>query len=92
MLWTLKPGFSGTVTLTAGGVGRRALVWLEATERHVDDVPTKALPLNARWQKAFSPGAGPSFPGGIIVPEVGCYYLEARWRGGAWRGIFAAGR
>lgn len=92
ILWTLKPSFSGTVTLTAGGVGRRALVWLEATERHVDNVPTQALPLNARWQNAFSTGAGPSFPGGIIVPEAGCYYLEARWRGGGWRGIFAAGR
>lgn len=92
MLWALRPSFSGTVTLTAGGLGRRAPVWLEATERHVDDLPTQALPLNARWQKAFSPGTGPSFPGGIIVPEAGCYYPEARWHGGAWRGTFAAGR
>ncbi len=31
------------------------------------------------------------FPGGLTIPEAGCYYLEAQWPGGSWRITFAAG-
>lgn len=31
------------------------------------------------------------FPGGILVPEAGCYAMVARWTGGSWRYTFAAG-
>ena len=57
----------------------------------VDDVPTQALPLNARWQKA-SRLARSLISRRDHCARGGSYYLEARWRGGAWRGIFAAGR
>lgn len=31
------------------------------------------------------------FVGGITIPHAGCYQLDAHWKGGAWRIIFAAG-
>lgn len=31
------------------------------------------------------------FPGGVFVPEAGCYAMVVRWSGGSWRYTFAAG-
>jgi len=93
VLWVLKPGFYGTVTLRGGSMDRHAALWFAVVENFVDGGPTRAMSLNAGWQKAFSPGeSGPSFPGALYIPRAGCYYLQARWKGGQWQGTFAAGR
>lgn len=31
------------------------------------------------------------FPGGLLIPEAGCYSMVARWSGGMWQLTFAAG-
>ncbi len=94
MLWALRPWFHGTLTLRGDSLNGHAPLWFDATEYHVAEVPTRVLPLNALWQQASSGpvGSGPSFPGAVYVPAAGCYYLEARWPGGRWRGDFSAGR
>jgi hypothetical protein len=36
-------------------------------------------------------GQWTNFPGGLTIPEAGCYMLEAAWPGGHWQITFAAG-
>ena len=91
MLWVLKRGFKGRVTLSGGGLDGKTPLWLDAIELGAPDAPRRAISLEARDQKAFS-GPWPEFPAGVTIPHAGCYYLQARWPGGHWRFTFAAGR
>ncbi|MGH2391452.1 MAG: hypothetical protein ACRDIE_24925 [Chloroflexota bacterium] len=96
MMFALKRGFSHTATLRGGSMHGHAPLWFDAVENGAPNGETRTLTLAAKRQKAFPGGAGPgqwpTFPGGIVVPRAGCYYVEATWPGGAWRITFAAGR
>ncbi|HEY8284089.1 MAG TPA: hypothetical protein VIJ28_06860 [Chloroflexota bacterium] len=95
VLFVLKRGFKGTVTMSGGSVRGHAPLWFDAVEVGALDRPVRRLTLQATRQLAFAGGAGPrqwpTFPGGITVPRAGCYYVEATWPGGKWRLTFAAG-
>jgi hypothetical protein len=95
VLFALKRGFVGTVTLSGGDVNGPARLWFDAVEVGAPYGEVRRLPLAAKRQDAIPGGAGPrqwpTFPGGIVVPGAGCYYLQATWPGGTWRITFAAG-
>ena len=94
LLWALDPRFKGRVTLQGGSLHGHARLWFGVVEKGAPDTLVRVVSLDARRQKAYSGGAGawPEFPSGLYVPRAGCYYLQARWPGGTWRMIFAAGR
>jgi hypothetical protein len=95
VLFALKRGFGGTVTLSGGDLNGPARLWFDAVEIGAPYGEVHRLPLAAKLQDARPGGAGPrqwpTFPGGIVVPRAGCYYLQATWPGGTWRITFAAG-
>ncbi len=93
MLWVMKPGFRGRVTLYGGDLRGGSPVWFNLDGP--GQRPTTSLVLDPRHLPATPSGRGkpwPQFPGGMFVPHAGCYYIDARWPGGHWRMTFAAGR
>lgn len=94
MLWVLQPGFKGRVTMTGGSIYGGKPLWFSITEVGAPDTLARVATFQASRQMAFSGGTGawPAFPGALIVPQAGCYFLAAHWPGGHWRITFAAGR
>ncbi len=96
VMFVLKRSFTHTVTLRGGAVHGQAPLLFDAVENGAPNGEARALTLEGKRQKAFPGGSGPqqwpTFPGGIVAPRAGCYYVEATWPGGTWRITFAAGR
>ncbi len=95
MLWVTKPGYTGRVTLRGWKLRGTARLWFVVTgdlpPYPLYVAPTDVQTLDARHPAIPSQrGSWTNFPSTFIVPESGCYVLEARWSGGAWRVTFAA--
>jgi len=95
MLWVTKPGYTGRVTVRGWKLHSAARLWFAITgdlpPYPLYATPTAVQTLDARHPAIRSrPGSWAYFPSTFIVPESGCYVLEARWPGGTWRVTFSA--
>ena len=91
-LWLVEARYKGIVTIHGASLRNSNPILLSADSQAATSTPT-SLVLNT--QDPTIPNRTnqwTEFPGGLSIPEAGCYYLEARWAGGSWRVIFAAGR
>jgi hypothetical protein len=96
VMFVLKRSFTHTMTLRGGTVDGRTPLLFDAAEKDAPNGETRTLTLEGKRQTTFPGGSGPqqwpTFPGDIVAPRAGCYYLKATWPGGTWRITFAAGR
>jgi hypothetical protein len=82
----------GRVTLQGGQIGGTGRLWFENEDpNHVLVKYVKILHLDPAWQhNPASKQMYIGFPGGIVFPRSGRYYLEARYPGGTWCFSFTA--
>jgi hypothetical protein len=91
VLWLVKSGSSGRVELRAWNAAdkTRTPLWFEfqpgepSTSPVLDPKNPPIPPQSTQYKE---------FPSYLFIPEAGCYWLEASWKGGRWRIPFAAGR
>ncbi len=88
VLWAVGPHYTSTVTLHGGNLRTGSPLWLGG-----GDGLALSLVLDPLHPGTItgSDHGWAEFPGGMDVPQAGCYYLEAHWPGGSWRITFAAG-
>lgn len=89
-LWVVKSSVKGLVTIRGANLMNGLPVRPDAEAESPDSTPT-VLVLNPSDPNAQYEGQWVEFPGGLTIPQAGCYYLEATWPGGSWRITFAAG-
>jgi hypothetical protein len=82
----------GQVTLQGGQIGGTGRLWFENEDpNHVLVKYVKILHLDPAWQRnPASKQTYIGFPGDIVFPRSGRYYLEAEYPGGNWCFTFTA--
>ncbi len=90
MLWVVENNIKGLVSIHGANLNNGLPVRPEAEAASPGSTPTM-LVLNPLDPHAHYIDQWVEFPGGLIIPQAGCYYLEADWPGGSWRITFAAG-
>jgi hypothetical protein len=90
MLWAVKNSVKGPVTIRGANLTNGLPLRPVADAASPDSTPT-VLVLNPSDPNAQFIDQWVEFPGGLDIPQAGCYYLEASWPGGSWRITFAAG-
>ena len=88
VLWAVGPHYTSTVTLDGGNLRTGSLLWLGGGDGLALSLVLDSLHPGT---PTGSDHGWAEFPGGMDVPQAGCYYLEAHWPGGSWRITFAAG-
>lgn len=91
IVWEVGPHYGQPVTLRAGNLLTGALLTFDMSP---DDTLITTPVLDPRH-----PGHPVSVIGQdwnewgsvLLIPNAGCYYIEATWSGGHWRNTFAAG-
>ncbi len=89
LLWKMQSGYMHPITLEGGNLLNGTLLWFQIGQQNPSTSPVLD-PLHSGQQP--SAGSGLNWPSYVYIPTAGCYYLEAKWPGGHWRIIFAAGR
>jgi hypothetical protein len=94
IVWEVGPDATDAVSVRATNLQTgEVLWWVHGTP---PDLASQTLTLDANvpgpalytgipekgWQQ---------FQSALLIPEAGCYALDATWAGGSWRVIFAAG-
>lgn len=90
LLWIVKGSVKGLVTIRGANLMNGLPLRPEAEAESPSSTPS-VLVLNPSDPNAQYEGQWVEFPGGLDIPQAGCYYLEATWPGGSWRITFAAG-
>lgn len=89
LLWKMQSGYTHPITLEGGNLRNGTLLWFQIGQQNPSTSPVLDL-LHSGQQPGA--GSGLNWPSYVYIPTAGCYYLEAKWPGGHWRIIFAAGR
>jgi hypothetical protein len=91
LIWIVNTAAQGLVTIHGANLQTGAPLFPDAQESASTSTATMMVlnPEDPSVTNRIPPWA--EFPGGLIVPGAGCYYLEADWPGGHWRITFAAG-
>lgn len=90
LLWVVKSSVKGQVIIRGTNLMNGLPLRPEAEADSPSSTPS-VLVLNPSDPNAQYEGQWVEFPGGLDIPQAGCYYLEATWPGGSWRITFAAG-
>jgi hypothetical protein len=94
LAWLISRAYHGEVTFSGHGLDD-GLPLYPVARYYVaaKSTPTRLVvdPNAADVTQAYPDPNWAVFVGGITVPHAGCYQLEARWQGGGWQIIFAAG-
>lgn len=90
LLWIVKGSVKGLITIRGANLMNGLPLRPEA-EAESPGSTSSVLVLNPSDPNAQYEGQWVEFPGGLDIPQAGCYYLEATWPGGNWRITFAAG-
>jgi len=91
VLWATWPRYTQAVTLSGRQLYRGTPLWFQIS----DEAASRTPRLDPRHPVV--PGSGPTgtgfaqFPSYLFIPVAGCYVLQARWPGGSWQRVFAAG-
>lgn len=86
VLLIAQAGTAGTIELRGSDQRRGAALRLGT-----DTAETTTALTFAAAQPVWSVGRWLEWPAWIFLPGAGCYTLDARWPGGSWRLVFAAG-
>ncbi len=92
VIWVVGPHYTSTATIHGGNLRTGSPLWLGADGAQGEN-PSTSLVLDPHYPGTISGSdhGWAEFPGGMDIPQAGCYYLEAQWPGGSWRITFAAG-
>ena len=94
IVWELGPDATDAVSVRATNTQTGAVLWwvhgappdLSSQTLALDaDVPGPAMYTGIPekgWQQ---------FTSSLLIPQAGCYALDATWAGGSWHMVFAAG-
>ncbi len=88
ILWLVALDYRYPVTITGGRIGGNRPLWFQIQRQQ----PSRAPKLDPLHPPIPDQDGKHNFPSYVFVPKAGCYYIQARWRGGSWRTTFAAGR
>lgn len=91
MAWLVGPHATQHVTLRGWALRGGVPLWFQLGGNR----PTTAPILDPQHPVAWAPNlpAGWAFfPSYLLIPQAGCYAVQARWPGGMWQVAFAAGR
>jgi hypothetical protein len=91
ILWRVSDSSPSPITLQAGPLGNRPLLWFQIGDQNPTVSPTLAPVTPDPAYLTVTNAPWTDFPSYFFIPKAGCYYLEAHWRGGSWRITFAAG-
>lgn len=91
LLWVVANNVKGLVTIHGADLQTGAPLRPSAEQQELSSTSTTMV-LNPQDPAVFRQvDQWVEFPGGVDVPQAGCYYLQASWPGGSWRITFAAG-
>jgi len=91
LLWIVQDNVKGLVTIRGANLHDGSPLRPDAEQEAATSTPT-TLVLDPQDPNIINHAdQWVEFPGGLTIPEAGCYYLEAHWPGGSWRISFAAG-
>ena len=94
LAWLVQRAYHGEVTFAGHSLEDGLPLYPQARYAlQARSTPTLLAvdPNDAGVTQAYPDPSWSLFVGGITIPHAGCYQLDARWKGGAWRIIFAAG-
>lgn len=95
LLWVVATHAQGAVIIHGMNLRTGTPLYPESEYAETSSTPTTLI-LNPSDPTVVSQDANrddqwTQFPGGLTVPDAGCYSLEATWPGGSWHLTFAAG-
>lgn len=94
IVWELGPNATDAVSVRVTNTQTgAALWWIHGTP---PDLSSQALVLDAEAPGPATYAGAPEkgwqeFHSSLLIPQAGCYAIDATWAGGSWKAIFAAG-
>jgi hypothetical protein len=89
VLWVLEPGTSDPVTISGHDVDTGAPIAFDPSNGSVSDTMLldPSNPGTPDRRKGWT-----AYPSELLLPEAGCYQIEASWTDGSWQRGFGFGR
>lgn len=94
IVWALGPDATDAVSVRATNIQNgEVLWWVHGTP---PDLSSQTLALDAEvpgpaTYEGIPEKGWQQFQSSLLIPQAGCYALDATWAGGSWQMVFAAG-
>jgi hypothetical protein len=93
VLWRVSTRYTQPVRLHGGNLRTGTPLWFQIGDQDPSTAPVlDPRPREQQIAQSGYPADTVGWGSYLLIPTAGCYYVEADWQGGSWRGTFAAGR